>query len=265
MNLPVRQVNRPAALDGQQNGRIAPDRMLSVETNGTVATLVRPAAHAWAALVAAAERDGHTLVPFSTYRSYDRQKALFLARYSTTYKANVDRKIWEGKTWYKHTGATTAAPGTSNHGWGLAVDVRVKRGGVERPIDDPAVAWLVANEHRFGFSHEIQSEPWHIRYWAGDNSPIKTPIPAIPEDDMTPAESKQLAEVHRALVGADSAMKEVLDAARLNGPTHARILAQIATEGAADVDEAELARAFVAVATPVMKDALKAALREGTG
>jgi LAS superfamily LD-carboxypeptidase LdcB len=194
MNLPVRSVNRPSDLDGQLNGRIAPDRLISVDTNGSVATLVRPAAAAWVALCAAAKADGHILLPFSSYRSYEKQKALFLARYSTAYKAGVDRKVWEGKTWYKHTGATTAAPGTSNHGWGLAVDVRVKRNGSSIPIDDAAVAWLVENEERFGFSHEIQSEPWHIRYWAGDTRSGTTPAPDLEDDVLTNAQDLALQE-----------------------------------------------------------------------
>src|SRR5690606_9492785 len=139
MAYPVRNVTRPAALTGQQNGRIAPDLLRSVTTHGGTATLVAPAAAAWIALSEAAERAGHVLVPFSTYRSYQAQRTLFLARYRTSPKANTDVKTWNGQTWYRHTGATTAAPGTSNHGWGLAVDVRVMRGGKAHPIDSPAL------------------------------------------------------------------------------------------------------------------------------
>jgi hypothetical protein len=32
--------------------------------------------------------------------------------------------------------------------------------------------WLIKNVKKFGFSWElIPQEPWHIRYWAGDNKP----------------------------------------------------------------------------------------------
>src|SRR5690606_19800620 len=128
------------------------------------------------------ERAGHVLVPFSTYRSYEAQRTLFLARYRTSPKANTDVKTWNGQTWYRHTGATTAAPGTSNHGWGLAVDVRVMRGGQAHPIDSPALAWLLAgNALRHGFSWEIQSEPWHLRFFAGDTLAHDHPPQ---EDDM---------------------------------------------------------------------------------
>jgi len=32
--------------------------------------------------------------------------------------------------------------------------------------------WLLDNEDKFGFSHEVQSEPWHIRYVAGNDIPV---------------------------------------------------------------------------------------------
>ena len=50
-----------------------------------------------------------------------------------------------------------AQPGTSNHGWGLAVDC---------PFAD-AQAWLMRNGHRYGWSHDEGArvgEPWHFRY-----------------------------------------------------------------------------------------------------
>jgi len=31
--------------------------------------------------------------------------------------------------------------------------------------------WMLQNIEKFGFSWEVQSEPWHIRYCAGDNIP----------------------------------------------------------------------------------------------
>lgn len=178
MRYPVRAVTRPASLSGQQNGKVAPDRLRSVVTPGGTGTFAAPAESAWVALCGAAERAGHTLVPFSTYRSYEKQEALFLSRYKTIPKAGADTKFWKSRTWWCHVPPTTAAPGTSNHGWGLAVDVRVRRGGTVKPIDEPALAWLLAgNALAHGFSWEIQSEPWHIRYFAGDNPPT------LPEDD----------------------------------------------------------------------------------
>jgi hypothetical protein len=33
--------------------------------------------------------------------------------------------------------------------------------------------WLLANADWFGFSWELQSEPWHLRYYVGDRVPLK--------------------------------------------------------------------------------------------
>jgi LAS superfamily LD-carboxypeptidase LdcB len=56
-----------------------------------------------------------------------------------------------------------ATPATSNHGWGLAVDVWGANNG--------RLDWMLQNCDKYGFSWEIQSEPWHIRYVCGDKLP----------------------------------------------------------------------------------------------
>ena len=60
-----------------------------------------------------------------------------------------------------------AVPGTSNHGWGLAVDLC---GGIER-FGTPQYDWMQANAGRFGFVHpgwadpgNGREEPWHWEY-----------------------------------------------------------------------------------------------------
>jgi LAS superfamily LD-carboxypeptidase LdcB len=62
--------------------------------------------------------------------------------------------------------ACLAIPGSSNHNWGLAVDVANANG--------KTLKWMLENEHLYGFSHEVQSEPWHIRLVTGD-----TPTPLV--------------------------------------------------------------------------------------
>lgn len=178
MAFPIRDVIKPSALSGQLNGRIDPSKMIGTagQAGGATVTLITPAHRAWRALASEALKAGHVLKigwPNSSYRNYEDQKRIFLDRYRTAYKANTDIKWWNGQKWYRWYGATAAAPGTSNHGWGLAVDVGEERdgdGGTES-VDSGTVDWLVANEQRFGFSHELQSEPWHIRYFAGDDLP----------------------------------------------------------------------------------------------
>jgi peptidoglycan DL-endopeptidase CwlO len=60
-----------------------------------------------------------------------------------------------------------AVPGTSNHGWALAVDLC---GGINVP-GTPQGAWMAANAGRFGFVHPDwakpgaeKPEPWHWEY-----------------------------------------------------------------------------------------------------
>jgi cell wall-associated NlpC family hydrolase len=68
---------------------------------------------------------------------------------------------------YGQKPALAAVPGTSNHGWGLAVDLC---GGIQT-FGTPQYAWMVANAGRFGFLHPTwadpgngREEPWHWEY-----------------------------------------------------------------------------------------------------
>jgi D-alanyl-D-alanine carboxypeptidase len=179
MAYPVHAVTMPAALSGKTNGKL-PDSVLEStpgQAGGPVVRLVSPAARSWRAFTASALQSGHTLKATSiadSYRSYAIQESTFRARYTTTPLAGRPSVMWNGRRWYQRPNTAVAAvPGTSNHGWGLAIDTGEERdsdAGTES-LDNPTLAWMIANEGRFGFSHELQSEPWHIRYWAGDNIP----------------------------------------------------------------------------------------------
>lgn len=182
-------------LAGTTNGNL-PDRVLwSTEglDGGPIVTLCVPAARSWRAMSAAAYEDGIVLRATSlvdSYRRYSVQVDLFLRRF-TTRKVSKTRRWWRGQWWYLIPGAALAAvPGTSNHGDGLAIDVR---------YSDAILDWLLANARRFGWSWEVQSEPWHLHYFAGDfipqavldyeggtsEPPPTTPDPPAPrEDDM---------------------------------------------------------------------------------
>jgi hypothetical protein len=179
MALPIHAVTLPKVLIGQPNGRLPTSILVSTlgQAGGPIVTLVSPAARAWRAMCAAALTAGHVLKATSTndsYRLYSVQESLFRARYTTTHLANRPTKVWQGKTWWLRPGmATAAVPGTSNHGLALAVDIGEELDGDAgtEAIDPATVAWLAANAARFGFSAELQSEPWHWRYFAGDTIP----------------------------------------------------------------------------------------------
>jgi hypothetical protein len=48
-----------------------------------------------------------------------------------------------------------AVPGTSNHGWGLSVDLG---------LNAKSTRWMGANASRFGFFNDVPGEPWHWTY-----------------------------------------------------------------------------------------------------
>lgn len=176
MTLPVSTVVRPAALDGQSNGKLDPDVLRSSpgEAMGPSVVLVMPADRAWRAMAAAAHAAGHVLKSVSSYRNYETQERIFRERYRTYDTGSGERKWWLSQWWWRLPNVAAAAvPGTSNHGWGLAVDIGEERdgdSGVES-IDDNTVQWLIDHAHLYGFSAEIQSEKWHWRYFAGDAIP----------------------------------------------------------------------------------------------
>jgi D-alanyl-D-alanine dipeptidase len=85
---------------------------------------------------------GSNLCVSDSYRSYSQQVAVFRQRPSLA-----------------------AVPGTSNHGWGLAVDLGC---GVEHYGSAP-YRWMTANAGRFGFVHPDWAlhdpfEPWHWEF-----------------------------------------------------------------------------------------------------
>lgn len=175
MKLPIVRVVRPKSLDSYRNGQL-PDEALSEV--GHKGRLEATAARAWRALCAAAKEAGFELTYTygGTFRPYDDQEALFLRRYMDRYDpslvATQGVRHWQGKKWWRRQKVAAAAvPGTSNHGWGLAVDAALGSHPSEAKPITPALPWLVENAERFGFSWELQSEPWHIRYVAGDDVP----------------------------------------------------------------------------------------------
>jgi hypothetical protein len=125
----------PADLAAYGNGRIPSEALEQV--GSTNHRLWAPAAGAFEDVLAAAARDGVTIGVTDSYRSYD---------------AQVDVAARKG---LYSQGGLAAAPGTSPHGWGLAVDLK---------LDATAQAWMRANGGRFGFVEDTPREPWHWVY-----------------------------------------------------------------------------------------------------
>lgn len=122
----------PADLKAYGNGRAPASALTSVGAGDH--KLWAPAAAAMNSLLADAQRAGVTVGVNDSYRSHDEQ--VTLARTKGIY----------GK------GGLAAVPGTSNHGWGLSVDLQ---------LDGRAQSWMQANAKRHGYVNDVPGEPWH--------------------------------------------------------------------------------------------------------
>jgi cell wall-associated NlpC family hydrolase len=128
---------------GYPNGLIPPSAMCPLGVGGH--SLRCDAAAAYRAMSAAfAGAFGGPVCITDSYRTYASQVKL-----------------------YGQKPALAAVPGTSNHGWGLAVDLC---GGIEH-YGTPQYDWMKANAGRFGFLHPDwaepgngREEPWHWEY-----------------------------------------------------------------------------------------------------
>lgn len=177
----IKKVTPPADVAGHAPGKL-PDSILAKVDGGR---LHWRAANAWKAMKAAAAAEGVELKPTSAgdlYRSYDSQLAGFKQRYQLEPIEGATTRTFEGKKWYLKKGnAPLAAPGTSQHNSGLAVDVHTASG--------PRLEWMIANCAKFGWSWEVvPEEPWHIRYVEGDNPPeaVKAWMDANPTEVCAP-------------------------------------------------------------------------------
>jgi zinc D-Ala-D-Ala carboxypeptidase len=128
----------PAELIRYGNGRIPADALAEIGRGAH--RMWAPAATAFRQLLSAAARDGIRIGVTDSYRSYDQQ--VDLARRKGLYSK----------------GGLAATPGTSNHGWGLSLDL---------DLDKRAQAWMRANGRRFGFVEDVPREPWHWTYHGG--------------------------------------------------------------------------------------------------
>jgi D-alanyl-D-alanine carboxypeptidase len=115
-----------------QNGRVPESDLVPLGHAGQ--RLAAPAAAAFADLEAAARADGISFRVTDSYRSFEEQ-------------VDVARR----KGLYSE-GGLAAKPGTSQHGWGLAVDLG---------LDARAQAWMRSNAGKFGFVEDVPREPWH--------------------------------------------------------------------------------------------------------
>lgn len=180
--LPIERIVFPADMTGVENGKL-PDYLLAACGLGTF-KMHHLAARAMKALVDAATKAGFNVSATGTLRSYERQRQMFdgtlpqnRTRYEGRYiperlwhtvgQATLDHgdvRTWQGQRWKRRLGTAAAAvPGTSIHGYGFAVDFTYPTAQF--------LNWLLAHADEFGYSWELQAEPWHLRYVKGDAIP----------------------------------------------------------------------------------------------
>lgn len=203
MALVVHPFRKPADLEGTPNGQLWPHQLEPILLPGVgMGTLHPLAARAFNWLFWQAKQDtGQTMTATSNaddYRSYDMQKSVFLQRMSRIFipiVCTLVTRMWEGvKYWLKRGNAQVATPGTSNHGWGCALDcalwVEVKPGQWkvvalttnpwfwawlsapdQIPVGNPWRIGTGSNAESFGLSWENQTETWHLRYNQAEDIP----------------------------------------------------------------------------------------------
>lgn len=164
-DLPIIPVTLCSCLKNAKPGELPPKLLRKIEGKGM---LHHCAADAYEAMDAAANAEGIDLSPTSpadTYRSLAVQEYGFFQRYTTEVIAGQKPRVYKGQAWYLKKGmAMLAVPGTSKHNLGIAIDIANANG--------PRLEWLKKNAVSFGFSWEVvPSEPWHLRYVAGDKKP----------------------------------------------------------------------------------------------
>lgn len=229
----IKPVTQPKDLKGTQPGKLPESLLRPVKGGGKMHWI---AACAWDAMVEKAAAEGVQLKPTSsgdTYRTYDSQLAGFRQRYQLEPIAGASTRTFEGKKWYLKKGnAPLAAPGTSQHNTGLAVDVH-------SASEPKRINWLIKNVKDFGFSWEVvPQEPWHLRYCDGDNPPAAvkaymekngvTAPEAGAQSASVPAKEKTgIKKVVSKLIKDDGGDLEPGD----NGPRVAKLQEELAERG----------------------------------
>jgi hypothetical protein len=125
----------PISLASYGNGRV-PESALTPIT-GSSERMWAPAAENLNALLADAKKAGVSISVTDGYRDYDSQVRL------------ADQKGLYSQ------GGLAANPGTSQHGWGLAVDLG---------LDATSQAWMRQHAKEYGFVENVPREPWHWEF-----------------------------------------------------------------------------------------------------
>jgi peptidoglycan hydrolase-like protein with peptidoglycan-binding domain len=154
----------------------------ALETNPGF-SLRTDAAIAWDRAV---RKFGKRVLLTGAWRSYETQVRLFKERYAPGRTSPYnDYRTWytslggDGRVWGRFTGAAAAVPGTSNHGGGIAVDVKTSRSAGDPGYAIAVVFTSFSDADRLEFLRDAQEfgwddaegrqvgELWHLTYYPG--------------------------------------------------------------------------------------------------
>jgi len=207
--------------------QVSKDQCIEVQTNPGY-YLIRDAAYAWDRAVTAF---GKQVLITGAWRSYETQERIFLERYDRGYLVGKtgytdDARWWPARaSWYtrKVGEAAAAVPGTSNHGGGVAVDVKTRREADDPPYAEAVIfaSWTDTDRARFlrvaaehGWADDegrSVNELWHLTYYpARDKHRGEKPTTPVQESDMTPEESTRLKNVESGLAAAATELARIV-------------------------------------------------------
>lgn len=149
-----------------------PEELQSIVVDGSI-KLRQGAAEQFAAMEAAAQADGVSLIPISGFRTLEEQNSLFF-----------DVKAQRGQE-ARQRAEVSAPPGYSEHHTGYAVDIgdrNTASADLSRDFEKTeAFKWLEANAPYYSFElsfpkdnpQGVSYEPWHWRF-VGDRHSLET-------------------------------------------------------------------------------------------
>lgn len=256
------------------NGKLDPTSLTRLSVGGY---LTPAAANSFERWRVAASKAGVNLTITSAadaYRIYEVQERIFTERYQTAYTqyapGKVDRRMWQGRAWFRRAGTAAAAvPGTSNHGWAIAIDIKDVGG-----FNSAFYNWLSATGPALGWSNDegrSVNEPWHWRYTpsgdsGGGGSATPDPTPTTPEEDddmpLTDADIQKIWAYKNAEVEDDD-IYAVTRAARDGTITTNEIYRLLTSEIAAAIARTEAAAAAAKDNTkPITRGGVEVSLRQ---
>lgn len=195
---------------GYANGMIPSSELVALSTVGRLPV---DAAASYERMRKAALRDGVDLRPTSSadaHRTRAEQERLFFQRYVPRNTGTGDRRIYNGRTYWRLPNVASAAvPGTSNHGNEdpAALDLTGLGG-----LTGKGYRWLDEHGSTYGWVNPewakhprggATRELWHWEYSRsrdlllhnGGASVVRPTPPTSEEDDMTPDQAAQLSRI----------------------------------------------------------------------